>query len=172
MKYISYFLILLIGLLLISGVDDRLYQISKNFEIYGAIFRELNESYVIEVDPDQIMEDGINGMLKKLDPYTEFYPEDDQDKINVVTDGQYVGFGITISRIKNEIYVSDFAEDFLAFDSGLRVGDKIYKIDGTVVINKSSDELKEFTSPAIAIVLRVVPKSFLESPTCSKGVAR
>lgn len=133
------------AVLLTSSQDEKLFRLNRTFEIYGAVVREINELYIEEVDPDELLVDGINGMFEDLDPYTEFYQEREKDKINMITEGNYVGFGINISRKKGEVIVSGFANDFQAQESGLRIGDKLYKVDGTEVLNLDTDELKQYS---------------------------
>jgi carboxyl-terminal processing protease len=131
--------------LLTASQDEKLFKISKAFDIYGAAFKEVNEFYVEELDPDELLSNSLKGMLKELDPYTDFYQEKEKDQLNVITTGNYVGFGITIRQKDNQTLVSGFANDFMAYDSGLRIGDILYKIDGDKVLGLDSKELKNYT---------------------------
>ena len=138
--------VLLLCLVLLSAATDEYYfKINKSFDIFGAVYREIQENYLIEVDPEILMQDGVEGMLDNLDPYTRFYPEEDREDIDLVTYGRYVGFGISIRRIDGNVTVVDFSEDHHAFNQGLRIGDILYKIDGDEVINLPSSELKNYT---------------------------
>ena len=55
--------------------DDRNFQISKNLDIFNSIFKELDLFYVDTIDPEKMIQNGVNGMLALTDPYTEYYPE-------------------------------------------------------------------------------------------------
>ena len=57
--------------------DDDLFEVRKNFEIFGALYEEIAVGYVDEVRPQPFMRAGIEGMLEQLDPYTHFYDEAD-----------------------------------------------------------------------------------------------
>lgn len=146
MKKVFLILMALSGaVLLTSSQDEKLFQLNKTFEIYGSVIRELNELYVEDVDPEDLLVSGLNGIFEDLDPYTTFYREQEKDQINMITEGNYVGFGINIKRRNGEIIVSGFANDFIAHSSGLRIGDKLFKVDGTEVLTIDPDELKEYS---------------------------
>ena len=74
-------------LLLVVGVvvffsfksgDSRSFQIAKNLDIFNSIVKELDMFYVDTLDPNKTIREGIDAMLYSLDPYTEFYPEEDR----------------------------------------------------------------------------------------------
>ena len=80
-------------LLLVVGVvvffsfksgDSRSFQIAKNLDIFNSIVKELDMFYVDTLDPNKTIREGIDAMLYSLDPYTEFYPEEDRDRKSVV----------------------------------------------------------------------------------------
>ena len=61
--------------------DDRNFQIAKNLDIFNAIVKELDMFYVDTIDPNKTIREGIDNMLYTLDPYTEYYPEEDQSEL-------------------------------------------------------------------------------------------
>lgn len=137
--------LVLIAVALISFNDKKYFELNKGFEVFGAILKEVNKNYVNEVTSEELFEAAINGMLEELDPYTSYFPEKDKEDIELITYGHYVGFGINIRHIDGKITVTGISDDFIAYDGGLRIGDRIYKIDGEVVEGLSSDELKQYT---------------------------
>ena len=78
--------------------DDRNFQISKNFEIFHSVFRELDMFYVDTIDVTKVINQGIDAMLSSIDPYTVFYPEDNQNDLKMLTTGKYAGIGAIIDR--------------------------------------------------------------------------
>ena len=72
-KYIIAASIAVAALSVYSFRDDQ-FEIAKNLDIFATMFREINMYYVDEVQPGDLMKDGIDAMLEKLDPYTNFYP--------------------------------------------------------------------------------------------------
>ena len=74
---VGFLLFSVVCLVLMSFKEDRRNSlISKNLEIFHAVFRELDMMYVDTVDADKVIESAIHGMVSNLDPYTVFYPED------------------------------------------------------------------------------------------------
>lgn len=128
------------------GAGGDLYKINKSFDIFGAVFREVSANYVLDIDPETLVTYGIDGMLSSLDPYTEFYNEDDVDELDYLTNGTYTGLGFTLASIDSQLTVVDVREGYAAQESGIRRGDRIYSIDGVVTLYDSPDELKYLTS--------------------------
>ena len=54
--------------------DDRKFRISKNLDIFNTIFKELDLFYVDTINPDKMIQNGVEGMLMMTDPYTAYFP--------------------------------------------------------------------------------------------------
>jgi carboxyl-terminal processing protease len=132
-----------------SKTDDDYYlKTNKSFELYGSIFKELNKNYVLDIDPEALMTDGINGMLSSLDPYTVFMDASESEDIDVLTSGSYVGLGISVGNRDSLLTVTGVYEGYSAFQNGVRIGDRIYKIDTNVILYESSDNIRKYTKGA------------------------
>ena len=76
-------------LLLLGGVipgqaqKDNRFEVSKNLDIFNALVKEVEMFYVDSVDVEKTVRRGIDAMLGGLDPYTEYYPEQEMDKRNM-----------------------------------------------------------------------------------------
>jgi carboxyl-terminal processing protease len=134
-----------LSFLLIGAIDSIYFKINKSFEIFGALFREISANYVEEIAPEDLMKDGIEGILDNLDPYTVYLDETDTEDIDFVTSGAYTGLGITVSVYDDMMTVTEVQDGFSAHRAGLRVGDRLYKIDSNIVLNLPSDELRKYT---------------------------
>ena len=55
--------------------NDRLYEISKNIEIFVNVYKQLNKNYAADLDPSELMRIGIDAMVGSLDPYTNYISE-------------------------------------------------------------------------------------------------
>ena len=95
---ISFVLLLSAGSLIFLGSSSDDFKLVKSLEIYYSLFRELNLFYVDKTNPETLVENSINGMLKELDPYTTFIPESDRENFNFMTTGEYGGIGSLIRR--------------------------------------------------------------------------
>ncbi|EPT33365.1 peptidase, S41 family [Bacteroidetes bacterium oral taxon 272 str. F0290] len=120
-----------VGMLSFNRGDDRSFQIIKNLDIFNAAYRELDMFYVDTIDPKKVIRDGIEGMFMQTDPYTEYYPEDD-NTIKEMTTGKFGGIGsyIRYYKARDRVVVSEPNEDSPAAKSGLRAGDLIMTVDG------------------------------------------
>jgi len=139
---------LLIAIITVStvSVKDKEFKIVKNLDIFYSLFKELNYYYVDDTDPEKLIQDGINGMLKSLDPYTSFIPESELDEFAFMTTGKYGGIGALIRTAGDYTLIAEPYEGFPAQKAGLMAGDTIVKIDDTSIksmkIKKVSDRLK------------------------------
>lgn len=137
----------LIGIAAIfSGfTSDKYYQIYKNFDIYSEVFKIAVNYYVHELEPEDLANNSIVGMLKSLDPYSVYYDESDNETLELMNNNRYVGFGVSINRIDSVNTLVSVNEEFPAYKSGLRIGDILLTIDGVQVANLSSEELRNYT---------------------------
>jgi len=113
--------------------DDRFFEIARNLDIYASLFKELNLYYVDEVNPNRMVKTSIDGMLKALDPYTNFFAEDEIEDYMTMTTGRYNGIGALVGQRQGKSIVLMIYEGTPAEKSGLRIGDEIQKIDGVDV---------------------------------------
>ncbi|MCU0427882.1 MAG: S41 family peptidase [Candidatus Kapabacteria bacterium] len=159
---------LIITLLVVLGVsswgfralsDNAAYlKISKSLAIFGEFFRQVSNNYVDEIDPAEFIEAGIEGMVKHLDPYTSYIADEDNEEVDIITTGVYGGLGITTALLDSAVTIVGITEGCSAEKAGMRVGDKIYAIDSTIVMNASSDELRKFTrgKPGTSLTVRIL----------------
>ncbi len=128
----------------VKGQNENNFEISKNLEIFISMFNELNKSYVDDINPGELMETGIESMLKTTDPYTVYIPESQIEDYRMITTGQYGGIGSLIHRNGEYVVISEPYEGYPAHNSGLKAGDRLLKINGKDMINKPSDEVSKF----------------------------
>jgi carboxyl-terminal processing protease len=133
-------LVIVLGLF---GISTELndFEIAKNLEIFSNIYRELNTFYVDEVDPEYLMETGVNAMLNSLDPYTTYIPADEVAQFRSTITGKYGGVGASILKGKEHIIISLPYENGPAQKAGLKVGDRMLEIDGNNVVGASMQDI-------------------------------
>lgn len=119
--------------------DDHMFEISKNLEIFGTLFQQLNKLYVDEPQPGQLMKIGIDAMLASLDPYTAFISEEEIDDYRMETQGHYGGIGSLVRQIDGNMVIAEPYEGFAAEKAGLKAGDVILDVNGTNVEGKGYD---------------------------------
>ena len=122
----------------------RYFEISKNLEIFANAYRELNQAYVDELDPNQVMRRGMDAMLGGLDPYTNYFSETDIEGYRIQTDGKYNGVGAVAKTIGDWVVVAEIYENSPAHKAGLKVGDAIVQVDGQSAKGKSEQQVLDF----------------------------
>ncbi len=122
--------------------EKEYFSIARNIELLGDVYGGVSENYVDSVDAAEFMYAGIDGMLDSLDPYTVFLDKQESQELGELTSGQYAGIGVKISEIAGDVYIVSVFEGTPASDAGLRVGDRIVKVDRNAVEGKDLDEVK------------------------------
>jgi carboxyl-terminal processing protease len=122
--------------------DDTLFTIKKNFEIFSRLYEEVATEYVDPVDPEQLMETGIQAMLRTLDPYTVFIDDSENDNIDIMTEGSYGGVGLSVGVKNDETTVITPIEGYSASKQGVRAGDVITQIDSTSTEDLSMNDVQ------------------------------
>ncbi len=105
--------------------------LGRNMEIAVNMMRELTLNYVDPVDPDLLMNGAAEGMVRNLDPYTEFIPEEGMSDFELLTTGKYGGVGAIIRQKDDYVRIAQPYENSPADRAGLKIGDLILAIDGT-----------------------------------------
>ena len=122
-----------------QDTKDHHFEVAKNLEVFNAIYKSLDMLYVDTLNAAETVGTGINAMLKSLDPYTEYYPEEKLHELKSIYTGNiYAGIGSTIhynSRIKR-VCIYEPYEGNPAQEAGLRMGDIILSIDDESMIDK------------------------------------
>lgn len=123
--------------------DDRNFQIAKNLDIFNSIVKELDLFYVDTIHPEKTIREGIDAMLYSLDPYTKYYPEDDQSELEQMIKGSYGGIGSVItwnSKLERSMIAEPY-EGMPAAVAGLKAGDILMEIDGKDLAGKNNAEV-------------------------------
>lgn len=146
------------GIISFSFRED-LFEASKNLDIFSALYKELNMSYVDEINSSEMMETGIKAMLNSLDPYTEFVPESDiEDYRMKYVSNQYGGIGtVTFSR-NGKVTIAEVLEGFPAQKADIRPGDEVTEINGVSLEGKKYDQVSVLLKGPKSTALKLVVK--------------
>ena len=134
----------------LNAQDDRTFSVLKNLDVFHNVYRNLEAFYVDTLDADKVVKVGIDAMLHSLDPYTEYYPEEDQNELKMLTQAKYGGIGSVIRMMKDStVIIAEPYEGMPAAEVGLQVGDVLLKVD--------DKELKGMGTPEVSNLLRGEP---------------
>ena len=125
--------------------EDHNFEIAKNLEIFHDIVSELDRFYVDTINPTKTIEAGIQAMLRGIDPYTEYFPEEDMKDLKMITTGKYAGIGAVIRQYtgRDYIYIDEPYEGMPAARYGLKAGDEILSINGESMKGKPSSYVSD-----------------------------
>lgn len=125
--------------------EDHNFEIAKNLEVFHEIVSELDRFYVDTINPTKTIEKGIQAMLSSIDPYTEYYPENDMMDLKMITTGKYAGIGAVIRQYtgRDYIYIDEPYEGMPAARYGLKAGDEILSINGESMKGKASSYVSD-----------------------------
>ena len=151
---------------------DGYFEISKNLDIFATVVRELNNYYVDEIKPGELMTRGIDGMLESLDPYTEYYPESEVEDYKVMLTGQYGGIGALVQQRGDYVMISEPYEGFPAMKAGLIAGDIILEVNGTSVKGKTTNDVSKLLKGQANTSVRVLIKREGEPSPFEKTLVR
>ena len=121
-----------------AGQTNHHLEVGKNLDIFNALYSNLDLFYVDTLNPKQTMTAAINGMLRSLDPYTVYYPEEETKNLKMMLTGKYAGIGALVkyhTRLKH-VVIDEPYEGMPAAEVGLKKGDIILSIDDSVMTDK------------------------------------
>ena len=98
-------------------------------------------NYIDEINPGELTNKAINNTLKNLDPYTNFYNEQQMENARIRREGEYGGIGISTYYTKKGIIVANIFEGYPADKAGLKAGDIIYSVNGANVLGYENEQL-------------------------------
>lgn len=123
-----------------TPAEARKDRFAAKLRTFNAIVKELQTNYVDTLNADELMDNTIAALLYQIDPYTEYYPADDQDELLSISQGQYAGIGSVISKHGDKIIINSPSDGSPAKRAGLRPGDVILSVNGDTVTASTSVE--------------------------------
>ena len=137
------------GMFLYGHRED--FGLGRNMELTINMMRELSLNYVDSIDTDKLMKGAADGMVRDLDPYTEFIPEKEVSEFEALTTGKYGGIGSLIRQKGDYVIIAQPYEHSPADKAGLKIGDRILAI--------GDEEAKGFTTEQVSSRLKGEPNT-------------
>lgn len=149
-------LFVVISVLASAATRSKKSEISRNLDIFNALYKELQTFYVDSIDAEKSINTAIDAMLNDIDPYTEYIPAKAQDNFRTMTTGEYGGIGAVIQQTPAGVIVSEPYEGTPSQLAGLKPGDRFLMIDGDSVVGWTSDKVTEKLRGQNGTSLRIV----------------
>lgn len=143
MNISKYIILFLIPLTLISAKkDDKYFDIYNSLSTFGRAYEQLNNGYVSDVNPNELIKQSIIGMVSELDPYTRYEENVGETQSDYLSTGYYIGFGFTVDKVNSKNTIVKVIEGYPADKAGLRIGDELISIDSIYVGKLDQDSLR------------------------------
>ena len=163
----GFILIAIIVMGFYPGRGDIYFEIAKNLDLLGRVYKEIAFNYVDEVDPEKFLRAGIQGMLSSLDPYTIFIDEKKIEDIDLITNGKYGGVGISIGLRGEEVTVVEVMDGYAAQRQGIQIGDVIIEAAGSAITLDNIDDVSSLVKgePGTTVELKVIRNELKDTLT-------
>ncbi|MBK7148138.1 MAG: S41 family peptidase [Bacteroidetes bacterium] len=127
----------------LTSAVDGYFEISKNIDVFSSLYKEVNNYYVDEVEPSQLMRHCIDGMLKTLDPFTNYFSESQIENARIQQGGKFGGIGIEFEMMNGLPVVTEVWQNQPADKAGIKAGDIIKAIDGASTDKRSKADVEK-----------------------------
>ena len=136
-------------------------------DIFNDVLRQVDVNYVDTLNYEDLTETAINAMLRKIDPYTVYYPKEKNQDLRMLTTGKYGGIGSIIQQrptkdAKNKkdslgTYIVNPYEGKPAQLAGVQAGDRILSVDGKSTKGQTVSEVSNNLrgEPGTTVVLEL-----------------
>ena len=142
---------------------DHNFEVGKHLDIFNQLYKNLELLYVDTLNPKETIGTGINAMLRSLDPYTEYYAQDETKNLRMMLTGKYAGIGALIRKHQklDRVVIDEPYANMPAAEVGLKKGDVILSIDDSMMTDKAVSFVSEHLrgEPGTSFLLKVMRPS-------------
>jgi carboxyl-terminal processing protease len=128
------------------GLSDNREETYQGLKIFSDVIELVEKNYVDEVEPQKLIENAIQGMVSSLDPHSSLLTPEAFKELQIDTQGEFTGIGIHVTMRNNLVTIISPIEGTPAYEAGLKAGDKIIKVDGTIT-EDLRDAVKRMRGP-------------------------
>ena len=155
------FALIIATIFLSFSFKSNFFEVAKQLEIYTTLFKELNLYYVDEINPAEFTNKAIKNTLKELDPYTNYFDEQEVEEAKIRRAGEYSGIGVSVFFDHRGITLNEVYQGYEADVKGLKAGD--------IIIKAGSQSLKNMDSDQLSQILKGTPNTSLELSIYRQG---
>jgi carboxyl-terminal processing protease len=155
-----------------EDVSGNSFEVSKNIEIYNALFNEVNKYYVDPIQPGKMVKKSLDAMLKDLDPYTNYITEEDIEDYRFQTTGKYGGVGCSLRDLGDFVAIDDVMENGPAAKAGLKAGDFVIEIENKSAKNLDEDAIRKLIKGSPGTIVKFKIKDAITGAVTNKTITR
>lgn len=159
-------------LMLPSAVVGDGFSLGKSIEILVNLFRNISLYYVDEVDSEQLLKDAAAGMVRNLDPYTEFIDESEVEGFELMTTGKYGGIGSLIRQQGDWVVFAEPYKNSPADKAGIRIGDRLLEIDGRSAKGMTTQQVSDALKGEPGSKIKIKVEKWLSGEEVELRIAR
>ncbi|MBR1410887.1 MAG: S41 family peptidase [Prevotella sp.] len=143
--------------------NDHNFEVAKQLDILNHVYKNLDLLYVDTLNPKETVGTAINAMLRSLDPYTEYYPQEETKNLRQMLTGKYAGIGAIVRKHQklDRVVIDEPYENMPAAEAGLKKGDVILSIDDSMMTDKEVNYVSSHLrgEPGTSFLLKVMRPS-------------
>lgn len=124
-----------------AGTTDPYEQLNTSWDRFGSVYERVIEHYYSDIDHEKVMEAAIEGLLRELDAYTQYFDEEGLRQLRQDTTGKFAGLGITVGIKDSYPVVIAPIEGTPASRAGMEPGDLIVAVDDVATFGMSLEEV-------------------------------
>ena len=125
--------------------------------------------YVDSVNEDKLVEDGIRGMIEKLDPHSSYLTAKEVKQANEPLQGNFEGIGVQFNMVEDTLLVIQPVTNGPSEKVGIIAGDRIVKVNDTIIagVKMAKEEImKRLRGPkGTKVVLGIVRRGIQDTLT-------
>ena len=128
--------------------DSHAFKVMKHLEIFNKAYTELDPYYVDTLDAEKRLSDALHYLMASVDPYTDFFEEQNSHALREMRTGKYAGIGSPIYFRKdlNRAVFNHPYPEMPAGKVGLRTGDIVLRIDTMDMVPRKDEDGQAFLS--------------------------
>ena len=174
LSFIALLLALTVPFVIAAQKGSNKTRVNQNLAIFNSIYKELHTSYVDSLDSDKAIRNAIDAMLGQIDPYTEYYPAEEQDALRQLSSGEFSGIGSLIMQRDGKVVLSEPQWGSPAQAAGVKHGDVIIAIDGDTLPHgySSADASKRLRGQGGTPVRLTVRRPFVQDSIIDIEITR
>ena len=135
----------------------------KGLKLFSDVIELVENNYVDPVDSKELIEKAIQGMVHSLDPHSSLLSPDDFKELQIDTQGEFTGIGISITMKDGFVTVISPIEGTPAYKAGIKAGDKIIKVNGKATVDLR-EAVKMMRGPKGTEVLVTIAREEVKKP--------